>query len=27
VIAPGALLRPDTRVPRLGLIDQFAYDQ
>ncbi|TDK51844.1 DapH/DapD/GlmU-related protein [Pseudomonas moraviensis] len=26
VIAPGALLRPDTRVPRLGLIDQFAYE-
>ena len=26
VIAPGALLRPHTRVPRLGLIDQFAYD-
>lgn len=25
VIAPGALLQPDTRVPRLGLIDQFAY--
>ncbi|AGE24876.1 transferase [Pseudomonas poae RE*1-1-14] len=26
VIDPGALLRPDTHVPRLGLIDQFAYD-
>ncbi|MBC3372309.1 transferase [Pseudomonas sp. SWRI92] len=26
VIAPGALLRPKTYVPRLGLIDQFAYD-
>ncbi|WP_434627472.1 transferase [Pseudomonas sp. Z6-14] len=26
VIAPGALLRPNTHVPRLGLIDQFAYD-
>ena len=26
VIAPGALLRPHTRVPRLGLIDQFAYE-
>ncbi len=26
VIAPGALLQPDSRVPRLGLIDQFAYD-
>ncbi len=26
VIAPGALLRPKTHVPRLGLIDQFAYD-
>ncbi|MBP1128324.1 MULTISPECIES: DapH/DapD/GlmU-related protein [Pseudomonas] len=26
VIAPGALLRPDTHVPRLGLVDQFAYD-
>lgn len=26
VIAPGALLRPHTRVPRLGLVDQFAYD-
>lgn len=25
VIAPGALLRPDTRVPRLGLVDQFAH--
>ena len=25
VIAPGALLLPETRVPRLGLIDQFAY--
>ncbi|CAK17502.1 DapH/DapD/GlmU-related protein [Pseudomonas entomophila] len=26
VIAPGALLLPGTQVPRLGLIDQFAYD-
>lgn len=26
VIAPGALLQRNTRVPRLGLIDQFAYD-
>ncbi|ROO00688.1 transferase [Pseudomonas moraviensis] len=26
VIAPGALLRPHTHVPRLGLIDQFAYE-
>ncbi len=26
VIAPGALLRPNTYVPRLGLIDQFAYE-
>lgn len=26
VIAPGALLRPHMRVPRLGLIDQFAHD-
>ncbi|MEE4139768.1 transferase [Pseudomonas viridiflava] len=26
VIAPGALLQPNSRVPRLGLIDQFAYD-
>ncbi len=26
VIAPGALLRSHTRVPRLGLIDQFAYE-
>lgn len=26
VIAPGALLQPGTRVPRLGLVDQFAYD-
>lgn len=26
VIAPGALLRQNTHVPRLGLIDQFAYD-
>lgn len=26
VIAPGALLRPNTHVPRLGLIDQFAHD-
>ncbi|MCI0914247.1 transferase [Pseudomonas putida] len=26
VIAPGAVLEPGTRVPRLGLIDQFAYD-
>ncbi|MCG8293701.1 MULTISPECIES: transferase [Pseudomonas] len=25
VIAPGALLAPRTHVPRLGLIDQFAY--
>jgi len=25
VIAPGALLAPNTRVPRLGLVDQFAY--
>ena len=25
VIAPGALLRPNSQVPRLGLIDQFAY--
>lgn len=25
VIAPGALLRPDTRIPRLGLVDQFAH--
>jgi bifunctional N-acetylglucosamine-1-phosphate-uridyltransferase/glucosamine-1-phosphate-acetyltransferase GlmU-like protein len=24
VIAPGALLRPGTRVPRLGLVDQYA---
>lgn len=26
VVAPGALLRPHTRVSRLGLVDQFAYD-
>ncbi|MCW2293155.1 NDP-sugar pyrophosphorylase family protein [Pseudomonas sp. BIGb0408] len=26
VIAPGALLLPNTHVPRLGLIDQYAYD-
>ncbi|CRM29578.1 transferase [Pseudomonas fluorescens] len=26
VIAPGALLQPNSRIPRLGLIDQFAYD-
>ncbi|MCU0117750.1 transferase [Pseudomonas sp. B2M1-30] len=26
VIAPGAILRPNTHVPRLGLIDQFVYD-
>ncbi len=26
VIAPGALLGANTHVPRLGLIDQFAYD-
>jgi NDP-sugar pyrophosphorylase family protein len=26
VVAPGALLRPGTRIPRLGLVDQFAYD-
>ncbi|WP_085687338.1 MULTISPECIES: DapH/DapD/GlmU-related protein [unclassified Pseudomonas] len=26
VIAPGAILPPHTHVPRLGLIDQFAYD-
>ncbi len=26
VVAPGALLLPDSRVPRLGLVDQFAYD-
>ncbi|AZF01022.1 N-acetylglucosamine-1-phosphate uridyltransferase [Pseudomonas orientalis] len=26
VIAPGAFLQPNSRVPRLGLIDQFAYD-
>lgn len=26
VIAPGALLLPNSRVPRLGLVDQFAYD-
>ncbi|GID03357.1 hypothetical protein TMM008_05590 [Pseudomonas sp. 008] len=26
VIAPGAILSPNTHVPRLGLIDQFAYD-
>ncbi|MBV4484588.1 transferase [Pseudomonas sp. SWRI153] len=26
VIAPGAVLWPKTHVPRLGLIDQFAYD-
>lgn len=26
VVAPGALLAPGARVPRLGLIDQFAYD-
>lgn len=26
VIAPGALLLPGTRVPRLGLVDQSAYD-
>lgn len=25
VIAPGALLPPDTRIPRLGLVDQFAH--
>lgn len=25
VIAPGALLQPGTRVPRLGLVDQFAH--
>ena len=25
VIAPGALLKPGTRVPRLGLVDQFAH--
>ena len=26
VIAPGALLQSNSRIPRLGLIDQFAYD-
>ncbi|AZF33023.1 N-acetylglucosamine-1-phosphate uridyltransferase [Pseudomonas sp. R4-35-07] len=26
VIAPGALLLPNSHVPRLGLVDQFAYD-
>ncbi|EIK71109.1 transferase hexapeptide repeat family protein [Pseudomonas synxantha BG33R] len=26
VIAPGAILEPNSRVPRLGLIDQFAYE-
>lgn len=26
VIAPGALLLPDSRVPRLALVDQFAHD-
>ncbi|MCF1489247.1 transferase [Pseudomonas sp. AA27] len=26
VIAPGALLQPGTQVPRLGLIDQYAYN-
>lgn len=26
VIAPGALLQPNSQVPRLGLVDQFAYD-
>lgn len=26
VIAPGALLQPNTLIPRLGLVDQFAYD-
>lgn len=26
VIAPGALLLPNSRIPRLGLIDQYAYD-
>ncbi|WP_367253268.1 DapH/DapD/GlmU-related protein [Pseudomonas sp. stari2] len=26
VIAPGAILHPHTHVPRLGLIDHFAYD-
>ena len=26
VVAPGALLRPGTRISRLGLVDQFAYD-
>jgi NDP-sugar pyrophosphorylase family protein len=26
VIAPGAMLKPHTRVPRMGLVDQFAYD-
>lgn len=26
VIAPGALLQPHTKVPRLGLVDQFAYE-
>jgi len=25
VIAPGALLPPNTRIPRLGLVDQFAH--
>ncbi|AZF48717.1 N-acetylglucosamine-1-phosphate uridyltransferase [Pseudomonas sp. R2-7-07] len=26
VIAPGAILLPNSHVPRLGLVDQFAYD-
>lgn len=26
VVAPGALLRPGTRISRLGLVDQFAHD-